>query len=72
MGGARPGRNVLTLVASMLAGGSHIDHADQLREKGLGLLAFPGLDKLYDAGGVFTVYRGISHVNLRSKAMPRM
>lgn len=41
-----------------------------LREKGLGLLAFPGLDKLYEAGGVFTVYRGVSHVNLRSKAMP--
>ena len=30
-GGARPGRKVLTLVASMLAGGSHIDHADRLR-----------------------------------------
>ena len=30
-GGARPGRKVVTLVASMLAGGSHIDHADVLR-----------------------------------------
>jgi Transposase DDE domain group 1 len=30
-GGARPGRKVLTLVASILAGGSHIDHADRLR-----------------------------------------
>ena len=30
-GGARPGRKVLTLVAAMLAGGSHIDHADRLR-----------------------------------------
>lgn len=30
-GGARPGRKVLTLVASMLAGGSHIDHVDRLR-----------------------------------------
>ena len=30
-GGARPGRKVLTLVASMLLGGSHIDHADRLR-----------------------------------------
>ena len=28
-GGARPGRKVLTLVASMLLGGSHIDHTDQ-------------------------------------------
>ncbi len=31
VGGARPGRKVLTLVATILAGGSHIDHADQLR-----------------------------------------
>ena len=30
-GGARPGRKVLTLVASMLLGGSHIDHTDRLR-----------------------------------------
>ena len=31
VGGALPGRKVLTLVASILAGGSHIDHADLLR-----------------------------------------
>jgi hypothetical protein len=31
VGGSRPGRKVLTLVAMMLAGGSHIDHADVLR-----------------------------------------
>jgi Transposase DDE domain group 1 len=31
VGGANPGRKVLTLVASILAGGSHIDHADRLR-----------------------------------------
>jgi hypothetical protein len=31
VGGARPGRKVLTLVAAILAGGSHIDHADVLR-----------------------------------------
>jgi len=31
VGGARPGRKVLTLVASILAGGSHIDHAARLR-----------------------------------------
>ena len=30
-GGSRPGRKVLSLVASMLTGGSHIDHADRLR-----------------------------------------
>ncbi len=30
-GGALPGRKVLTLVAAILAGGSHIDHADRLR-----------------------------------------
>ena len=30
-GGARPGRKVLSLVVSMLVGGSHIDHADRLR-----------------------------------------
>jgi hypothetical protein len=31
VGGAWPGRKVLTLVTSILAGGSHIDHADRLR-----------------------------------------
>src|SRR5436305_1702391 len=31
VGGALPGRKILTLVAAMLAGGSHIDHADKLR-----------------------------------------
>ena len=31
VGGSRPGRKVLSLVASMLLGGSHIDHADRLR-----------------------------------------
>jgi hypothetical protein len=31
VGGARPGRKVCTLVAAILAGGSHIDHADMLR-----------------------------------------
>ena len=31
VGGARPGRKVLTLVAAILTGGSHIDHADRLR-----------------------------------------
>jgi hypothetical protein len=32
VGGAHPGRKVLTLVATILAGGSHIDHANRLRE----------------------------------------
>jgi Transposase DDE domain group 1 len=31
VGGARPGRKVLTLVHMLVAGGSHIDHADMLR-----------------------------------------
>jgi hypothetical protein len=31
VGGAVAGRKVLTLVTSILAGGSHIDHADRLR-----------------------------------------
>jgi hypothetical protein len=31
VGGAQPGRKVLTLVHSILAGGSHIDHAEVLR-----------------------------------------
>ena len=31
VGGARPGRKVLTLAHSMIAGGSHIDHADAAR-----------------------------------------
>jgi hypothetical protein len=31
VGGALPGRKVLTLVAAILAGGSYIDHANKLR-----------------------------------------
>jgi hypothetical protein len=31
VGGAAPGRKILTLVATILAGGTHIDHADVLR-----------------------------------------
>ena len=31
VGGARPGRKVATLVQSIVAGGSHIDHANVLR-----------------------------------------
>ena len=31
VGGARPGRKVLTMVHTMIAGASHIDHADMLR-----------------------------------------
>jgi hypothetical protein len=31
VGGASPGRKVLTVLNTMLAGGSHIDHADMLR-----------------------------------------
>ncbi|MGH9123152.1 MAG: hypothetical protein ACRDZ8_00260, partial [Acidimicrobiales bacterium] len=31
VGAALPGRKVLTLVHAMVAGGSHIDHADMLR-----------------------------------------
>ena len=31
VGGARPGRKVLTLTHAMISGGTHIDHADMLR-----------------------------------------
>ena len=34
VGGARPGRKVLTLVHAIVAGASHIDHADMLRAGG--------------------------------------
>ena len=34
VGGARPGRKVMTLVHAIVAGGSHIDHADVLRCRG--------------------------------------
>jgi hypothetical protein len=34
VGGSRPGGKVLTLVHSMMVGGSHIDHADALRSGG--------------------------------------
>ncbi len=36
VGGARPGRKVLTLVHAMVAGGSHIEHADLLRSGATG------------------------------------
>lgn len=40
IGGAMPGRKVLTLVHMLIAGGSHIDHADVLRAGGTqGVLA---------------------------------
>ena len=31
VGGSRPGRKVLSLIATILVGGTHIDHADMLR-----------------------------------------
>ena len=31
VGGARPGRKICSLIATILAGGTHIDHADMLR-----------------------------------------
>ena len=34
VGGAQPGRKVLTLMHSMIVGGSHIDHVDVLRAGG--------------------------------------
>ncbi len=34
VGGSRPGRKVMTLVTAIVAGGSHIDHADVLRAGG--------------------------------------
>ena len=34
VGGALPGRKVLTLVHSIVAGGSHIEHAEVLRSGG--------------------------------------
>ena len=36
VGGARPGRKVLTVVAAMLVGASHIDHVDRLRAASTG------------------------------------
>jgi hypothetical protein len=41
-GGSRPGRKVLSLAATILAGGSHIDHADALRRGDPGGAAVPG------------------------------
>ena len=35
-GSANPGRKILTLVAAMLAGGTHIDHVEMLRAGGTG------------------------------------
>ena|SRR5665213_3475124 len=36
VGGAQPGRKALTLVHAIVAGGSHIDHADMLRAGAIG------------------------------------
>ena len=52
VGGARPGRKVLTLVHAMIAGASHIDHADMLRAGCDGWGARPSGDGPVDAGHV--------------------
>jgi hypothetical protein len=52
VGGSRPGRKVLTLVAAILAGGSHIDHANVLRSGATrAVLPFRG-DGTFHAGHV--------------------
>ena len=51
-GGAQPGRKALTLVHAMVAGASHIDHADVLRAGNTaGVLPLPG-DGAFDVGHV--------------------
>ena len=52
VGGARPGRKVLTLVHAMIAGASHIDHADMLRAGATAGGARPSGDGPVDAGDV--------------------
>lgn len=42
VGGACPGRKISTLVATILAGGSHIDQADSLRAGATGTVLPPG------------------------------
>ena len=52
VGGARPGRKVLTLVHAMIAGASHIDHADMLRAGSTGGGARSSGDGPVDVGDV--------------------
>ena len=52
VGGARPGRKALTLVHAMIAGASHIDHADMLRAGSTASVLRPSGDGPFDAGHV--------------------
>ena len=52
VGGARPGRKVLTLVSSMLVGGSHIDHVDLLRAGSTGRVLAHAVMAPFDCGNV--------------------
>ena len=52
VGGAGPGRKVLTLVAAMLAGGSHIDHVDRLRAASTGAGVVPCGDGSFRGGSL--------------------
>ena len=52
VGGARPGRKVLTLVHAMIAGARHIDHADMLRAGATAAVLRSSGDGPVDAGHV--------------------
>ena len=71
VGGARPGRKVLTLVHAMIAGGSHIDHADMLRAGATGGGARPSGDGPVDVGHVPAVVHVRSCPPTRSRHRSR-
>ena len=56
VGGARPGRKVLSLVSSMLVGGSHIDHVDLLRAGSTGRVLPSQGDGPLDCGYVSALF----------------
>ena len=68
VGGANPGRKVLSVVSSMLVGGSHIDHVDALRSGSSGRVLGFGV---MAASTVGTFLRSFSwgHVRQLEKAL---
>jgi hypothetical protein len=72
VGGARPGRKVLTLVHAILAGGSHIDHADVLRAGATGAVLTHRVMALQRWGRSCGRSRSGTSVNLKPSTARRL